>query len=491
MRFEESLIKICIEKLEDSAKRINELRQIHVDENYEEDVKSLVSNEIREKINEYYRVWIILRNYFEEAPPSYAPGLDEIKSILWEKDPNGKLEPNEYYSLTREGMGFYEPDDSKQKADEDVNRIDLFQALKDIDIIDELNSEESSILSLQKDAMSSSMINETTLVESNQIKSFQDFYLRILDEKGPTEGKPPPKERPASPIKPPDRHTDTTKGVLDKIDLMKQYRDLVDGLRPDLNAQVGAPYNVYGEAHGNVSPVDTGAIDDEAREFEHMLKYYTIEQDPDSPHVLNHTPELAVYCINGTNEKSEDFDVRNNVEAGPLAEALEIEENHEERTAAVVGNVITDSSMIFGIMLFTVGAYLMATNLLSSSRQGSTETIVQVLYSLIDQLPGVPFSVNFLINFTDFQAGAIVLVIGMITILMSVGLMRRIHAARSVGTVLFISSSIFDVIDILYFGSVGSPLNILAFIINLFICGIFLKDTFWANYRPQNVMNRC
>jgi hypothetical protein len=484
LRFEESLIKICIEKLEDSAKRINELRQIHVDENYEEDVKSLVSKEIREKIDEYYRVWYVLRNYFEEAPLSYAPGLDDINSILWEKDLNGKLEPNEYHSLMREGMGFYEPDDSKQRADKDVNRIDLFQALKDIDIIDELNSEESSILSLQKDAMSSSMINETTLVESNQIKSFQDFYLRILDEKGLTEGKPPPKERPASPIKPPDRHTDTTKGVLDKIGLMKQYRDLVDGLRPDLNARIGAPYNGHEEAHGNASPVDTGVIDDEAREFEHKLKYYTIEQDPDLPHVSNHTPELAVYSINGTNEKSEDFDVRNNVEASPPAKALEIGVSQEERTAVIFGNVITDSSMIFGIMLFTVGAYLMATNLLSSSRQESTETIVQVLYSLIDQLPGVPISVNYMSNFNNFHAGVVVLAIGIVTTLMSFGLMRKMRGARSVGTFLYISSSIFDVIDILYFGSVGSPLNILAFIINLFICGIFLKDTFWVNYRP-------
>jgi hypothetical protein len=87
-------------------------------------------------------------------------------------------------------------------------------------------------------------------------------------------------------------------------------------------------------------------------------------------------------------------------------------------------------------------------------------------------------------NFNNFHAGVVVLAIGIVTTLMSFGLMRKMRGARSVGTFLYISSSIFDVIDILYFGSVGSPLNILAFIINLFICGIFLKDTFWVNYRP-------
>ena len=210
MRFEESLIKICIEKLEDSAKRINELRQMQVDKNYEGDIKSLVANEIRKKIDEYYTVWYVLRNYFEEATLSYAPGLDDINSILWVKDLNEKFEPKEYNGLMMEGMGFYKPDDIKQRLDGDVNRIDLFQALKDIDIIDELNSEESSILSLQKDTTSSYMINETTLVESNQIKSFQDFFFRILEKKGFTEGKPPPKERPAAPIQSSDSQAETS-----------------------------------------------------------------------------------------------------------------------------------------------------------------------------------------------------------------------------------------------------------------------------------------
>jgi hypothetical protein len=146
--------------------------------------------------------------------------------------------------------------------------------------------------------------------------------------------------------------------------------------------------------------------------------------------------------------------------------------------------------MIFGIIIFVVGAYFTATSLFSSSGIESAETTIQILYLLIDQLPGVPISVNYLRNFYVVYVGIIFLAMGLMILIMSVGLMWKIDAARYVGTFLYIFSVIFDIIDIFYFGSIGSPLKILSLIINLLICSIFVKDTFLFNYRQLKLIDR-
>jgi hypothetical protein len=103
------------------------------------------------------------------------------------------------------------------------------------------------------------------------------------------------------------------------------------------------------------------------------------------------------------------------------------------------------------------------------------------MYSIIDQLPGVPISINLLDSFNDLISGVVVLTIGLITVMISVGLMRGISITRSIGALLYLFSAMFDVVDMLYFGLIESPISIIVFVINLVICGVFLKDEFWVH----------
>lgn len=501
MRFEESLVKICIEKLEDSARRINELRQIHVDENYEGNIKPLVANEIREKIDEYFKVWNTLKNYFEEETiESYAPNLEDIDSILWSKEFDEKYEPQEGMGLIMESMDFSRTESNGivQTRDEGIYRSDLFKALKDIDQINELNFEESSILSLQEDKTTPSLSNEPTFIESDPIKSFQEFYTKILDKKRFMEKTSPIEEtsKPsAQSYASMDRSLryggengyvkDSSKELTDRINLMRQYRDYVYRLRPNLDARNRADYEAYQVTSDMVSPVDaTNIYLNDSREINHKLKYYMIEEPSDSSDVNDSTPDLAVYHINnGVAETKDVLDsVNEELETSTPKGNLDISDYQETGMTPVIGNIIKDGSLIFGIVLFTIGAYLISTNILSLSDIKSTETTMQILYSIIDQLPGVPISINILSNFNDLLLGVVVLAIGIITVMMSVGLMRNINIARSSGALLYVFSAMFDIVDILYFGLIESPISILVFVINLVICGIFLKDEFWVHH---------
>ena len=499
MRFEESLVKICIDKLEDSARRINELRKIHVDENYEGNIKPLVANEIREKIEEYLKVWNILKNYFEEEKINYAPDLEDINSILWSTiEFDEKYQPQDGMSLIMESMELSRTkfNGFRQSQDEDVSRPDLFKALKDIDQIDELNFEESSLLSLQENKTTPSLSIEPTFIESDPIKSFQEFYSKILDKKRVMAKTPSIEETPSFNVQPygsvsapqggdENRYVkDSSKELLDKIDLMNQYRDYVYRLRPSLNTQDDADIEEYPLAADMVSSVDEANLyPNPAKEFNNKLKYYMIEEDPDSSDVTNLTPDLAVYHIgNGLAEKKDDLDLVNEeLETSAPKSNLKTSDYQEPRMTPVIGSLIKDFSLIFGIVLFTSGVYLLSTNILSLSEIKSAETTIQILYSIIDQLPGVPISINLLSNFNDLISGVVVLTIGTITVMISVGLMRNIGITRSIGALLYIFSAMFDVVDMLYFGFIDSPISIIVFVINLAICGVFLKDEFWVH----------
>jgi len=502
LRFEESLVRICIEKLEDSARRINELRQIHVDKNYEGNIKPLVANEIREKIDEYFKGWNTLKNYFEEETiESYAPNLEDIDSILWSKEFDEKYEPQEGMGLIMESMGLSSTKSNGiiQTRDEDIYRSDLFKALKDMDQINELNFEESSLLSLQEDKTTQSLSNEPTFIESDPIKSFQEFYTKILDKKRFME-KPSPIEETSkssaqsyNSMERPLQYggengyvKDSSKDLTDRINLMRQYRDYVYRLRPNLDTRNRADYEEYQVTSDMVSPVDaTNIYPNDSREINHKLKYYMIEEPSDSSDVNNSTPDLAVYHINNNIAETKDVldTVNEELETSTPKGNLDISDYQETRMTPVIGNIIKDGSLIFGIVLFTIGAYLISTNILFLSDIKSIETTIQILYSIIDQLPGVPISINILSNFNDLTLGVVVLAIGIITVMMSVGLMRNINIARSIGALLYVFSAMFDIVDMLYFGLIKSPISILVFVINLVICGIFLKDEFWVHHR--------
>ena len=498
MRFEESLVKICIDKLEDSARRINELRKIHVDENYEENIKPLVANEIREKIEEYLKVWNILNNYFEEEKIKYAPDLEEINSILWSLDYDEKYQPQDGMSLIMESMELPRTEFNvlRQSQNEDVSRPDLFKALKDIDQINELDFEESSLLSFQENKTTPSLSIEPTFIESDPIKSFQEFYSKILDKKRLMAKTPSIEKTPSFSVQlygsvsapqggDENRYVkDSSKELLDKIDLMNQYRDYVYRLRPNLNTQGDADIEEYSPASDMVSSVDEANLyPDNAKEFNNKLKYYMIEEAPDSSDVTNLTPDFAVYHIgNDVVEKKDDLDaVNEELETSTLKSNLKMSDYQEPIMIPVIGSIIKDFSLIFGIVLFTSGVYLLSTNILSLSEISSTETTIQILYSIIDQLPGVPISINLLSNFNDLISGVVVLTIGLITVMISVGLMRNISITRTIGALLYLFSAMFDVVDMLYFGFIESPISIMVFVINLAICGVFLKDEFWVH----------
>jgi hypothetical protein len=497
LRFEESLVKICIDKLEDSARRIDELRRIHVDENYEGNIKPLVANEIREKIEEYLKVWNILKNYFEEEKIKYAPDLEDISSILWSLEFEEKYQPQDDMSLIMESMEFTRTgfDGLRRSQNEDVSRPDLFQALKDIDQINELSYEESSLLSLQENKVTPSLSIEPTFIESDPIKSFQDFYSKILDKKRSVARTPSMEEtpdftvQPYGPVSAPqggdeNRYVkDSSNEILDKIDLMNQYRDYVYRLRPNLHTPDDVEVEEYPLASDMVSPVDEANLyPNNAKEFNNKLKYYMIEEDPDSSDVTNLTPDLAVYHIgNDIAEKKDDLDaVNEELETSILKGDLETSVIQEPRMTPVVGSLVKDFSLIFGIVIFASGVYLLSTNILSLSEIESAETTIQILYSIIDQLPGVPISINLLGSFNDLISGVVVLTIGIITVMISVGLMRGIGITRSIGALLYLFSAMFDVVDMLYFGLIESPISIIVFVINLVICGVFLKDEFWV-----------
>jgi len=498
LRFEESLVKICIDKLEDSARRINELRKIHVDENYEDNIKPLVANEIREKIEEYLKVWNILKNYFEEETIKYAPELEDINSILWSLDFDEKYQPQDGMSLIMESMELPRTEFNvlRQSQNEDVSRPDLFKALKDIDQINELDFEESTLLSFQENNTPPSLSIEPTFIESDPIKSFQEFYSKILDKKRLMAKTLSIEETPSFSVQPygsvsapqgsdENRYVkDSSKELLDKIDLMNQYRDYVYRLRPNLNTQGDADFEEYPPASDMVSSVDEANLyPDNAKEFNNKLKYYMIEEAPDSSDVTNLTPDFAVYHIgNDVVERKDDLDaVNEELETSTLKSNLKMSDYQEPIMIPVIGSIIKDFSLIFGIVLFTSGVYLLSTNILSLSEISSTETTIQILYSIIDQLPGVPISINLLSNFNDLISGVVVLTIGLITVMISVGLMRNISITRTIGALLYLFSAMFDVIDMLYFGFIESPISIIVFVINLAICGVFLKDEFWVH----------
>lgn len=127
-----------------------------------------------------------------------------------------------------------------------------------------------------------------------------------------------------------------------------------------------------------------------------------------------------------------------------------------------VTDILSISIITFGVVLVVAGLFLMITDVMIPSQTTSTKFGVATL----SFLPGVPFSVGDLANSSLSVLGLVSWIVGMDLVLVGLGLWVRHKLARFVALTIFSLSMIFQFVQFLLSGILGSPTSVVQIVVN-------------------------
>ena len=147
---------------------------------------------------------------------------------------------------------------------------------------------------------------------------------------------------------------------------------------------------------------------------------------------------------------------------------LKVKKYINDRT--LVTDLLTKLVITFGVMLVVGGLYLIMTNP-SGSTQGA-----QSIVSTVNWIPGIPFSIGSLVNVGATSVGLVSWFIGIDLLLVGLGFWVRSRIARFIGLTIFILAALFQFVQFMFVGIMGSPASIIELLIDAsFIYFISLK----------------
>lgn len=411
MGFKENLSKVCIQRMKEDARRIDDLMHIQVDPNFEAEIKEFVAQEIKEKMEDYIKTWNLLSFYFEKSNEmKQSPTVEEIQESLMKK----KVQKNDFVTHRVDPLEQIMIEDLRESPEEELDDIKSLLHLYS-DIIKRRGEMESQIIAATR--VKSELkpeIEITTTKEADLAQTTKDlFHMHELF-----------------------KEPDSTEPVSRSIRCRKCNRVI-----PDL------PFCPY---CGNKTKVDYT----EPVETQETIN---IDEPLTKPKII-------------VNKIEED----DNTRARPETIDYTKKEPSKLRT---ISDIVTDVMLSIGLVALVSGIYILTRA--QDPTGGPSDVVYQMVVSILDQLPGLPFSINLSKNNNLVALGFFTIFLGLSTLWVGYGLWKKIYVARVSGIVLYSFAIIADMINIMYYKLVYTPISVFVSIIELAVIGVLAISTFW------------
>jgi hypothetical protein len=135
----------------------------------------------------------------------------------------------------------------------------------------------------------------------------------------------------------------------------------------------------------------------------------------------------------------------------------------------LITDLIAKLIITFGVVLIVGGLYLMITNG-GASTQIAQNIAVKSVVSTVDWIPGIPFLIGDLANFSASTVGLVCWFFGVDLLLLGLGIWVRHVFARVTTLMIFFLAACFQLVQFMYFGIIGSPTSI----VELLVDGVFV-----------------
>jgi len=411
--FKENLSKVCIQRMKEDARRIDDLMRIQVDPHFEAEIKKFVAQEIKEKMDDYIKTWNLLSFYFEKSSEmKHSPTVEEIQVSLMKKKAQEK------------DLAAYKADQLEQMMIEDLREspeeeLDDFKSLLHLysDIIKRRGEMESQIIAATRiESELKPEIDVTATKEADITQTTKDlFHMHELF-----------------------KEPESTEPVSSSIRCITCNRII-----PDL------PFCPY---CGNKTKVDY---------TEPIVTQETVNIDEPLT-----KPKIIV------NKIEED----NNQRMAHAPETIDYVKEEPSRLGTV-SDIVTDIMISIGLVAMVSGIYILTRS--QDPTGGASDVVYQMVVSILDQLPGLPFSISLSKNNNIAALGFFTIFLGLSTLWVGYGLWKKIYVARVSGIALYSFAIIADMINILYYKLVYTPIGVFVSIIELAVIGVLAVSTFW------------
>jgi len=150
---------------------------------------------------------------------------------------------------------------------------------------------------------------------------------------------------------------------------------------------------------------------------------------------------------------------------------------------ALVTDIISKLFITFGVALIIGGLYLVIANPWSSYQANQSAA------SVIDWVPAIPFSTTALVTCSSSTVGLVSWIIGVDLLLLGLGFWVRNNLARLVGLIMITLAAVFQFIDFIQVGIMGSVSSVVV----LFVDGLiayFLLSRYDSLKSNQGTLNK-
>jgi hypothetical protein len=137
----------------------------------------------------------------------------------------------------------------------------------------------------------------------------------------------------------------------------------------------------------------------------------------------------------------------------------------------------------FAIVLILNGIILMTTTPAQDNSKGVTS---QFAVAVVNSIPGIPFTIADLSQYSLSEIGLVSWIIGLNFLLIGLGLWVKHKFARMIGLIVFGLASFFQATQFLLLGLVGSPISIIEMALNILIAYLLFSKFEVKLTNPMN-----
>jgi hypothetical protein len=461
------MIHACIKHMNDCVKRIEQLKSLKIDSAFEDQIKPLIAREIEDCINEYLRTYKYLSEKLEKSKDTSIKTTIDIKENLDNKgitfeilmkllQRNGVI--NEKGSLTEKGSKLL--DEEAGEKDLSIIKTDLtsIDEPKDIDketdfvLFEEIKSVEKEV---EKDQFQTS--NGWKLFENSNAEKWgpseEDIFQEQIDS--------------LKQLKKEINGLDLGKrsDERDSITLEDELRYLMERPKkegitterevvicPNCLSKVSL-IETCSVCNYRLIPSESMGLDEETQgmELDSDLNQRTFPFEISEEHIKHKT-----------NEKEKDFQKRHNVQNYTVKN-----QNNKSDTLKLIGGFVSYFAITIGIILLSGSLFiflLTINNLTENALQ-----LTNLLLTIIDTFPGVPFSSNILLSLNYWARISVIFIFGIVITLIGTGLWRNYQKAKITGAIIFIFASLIDVYNILIINVSKALMPFYSLVINIVV----------------------
>lgn len=151
----------------------------------------------------------------------------------------------------------------------------------------------------------------------------------------------------------------------------------------------------------------------------------------------------------------------------------------------LITDLLSKVTITFGVILIIGGLYLMIINPITSTQATQLSQTAKSTVNTVSWIPGIPFNFDDLANFTSITVGSVSWILGVDMLLVGLGLWVRHRLARLAAIILFSLAALFQFIQFLFLGAIGSPMSI----VDLCIDGLFVYLLF-SKFDKQSIAEK-